>query len=480
MPLTIDISSRSLKLLLTRNNRPEKWITVPLAPGAVTDGQIASPEDTGKLIAEALQTAGITVDKASVTLTGLSFTYRVIALPKVKKSLMPEAFERAVRKEIPMPLEEIYLVSQVISDNAEEMTMFVAGTRRVLIDALTLTLQSAGLKPTAIDLKALALGRAVNLPQALIVNFTPECFDVVLVANGKPEILHTVTPRGENALLEDNVRRLVDEVNRTVEFYNLTHTAEPFTAAAPMIITGSLANDAGAMQQVRENLEYHLHPFSTPLAAVADFPVNDYAGNIGLAIKSAAAPASFVDKTRYSDVNINFWTSKRRAEQPKVSWRQRLAPGALIVGVILLVILTILRGQAISEERRLQGEIDALQQALSEARARADAAAAVEQAIIDLHADTAALKTEHEMILGKDDHNAVLLDLLRSSLPAGVSFSSIEFNLEEVTITGNAATRDGALIYAGVLTQKGYFTEVRLTHLEKITGGFAYEIVLWH
>ncbi|GAI57774.1 unnamed protein product, partial [marine sediment metagenome] len=86
------------------------------------------------------------------------------------------------------------------------MDFFVLGVPRNLIDAVVQTLAEAGVKTYLIDLKPLALARAASRENALIVALEPGCFDIVLVADGIPAIMHTITPRGEGASIEDNIR----------------------------------------------------------------------------------------------------------------------------------------------------------------------------------------------------------------------------------------------------------------------------------
>ncbi|MDD5189558.1 MAG: pilus assembly protein PilM [Dehalococcoidales bacterium] len=477
MAVTLDISSKYVRIVSTRGNQVEKWITQSLPDGSVIDGLILLPEEVAKTIKAALKSAGIAAETVNITITGMAFTYRVVNLPHLKPALMSEAILRAAQKEMPMPLEEIYLAWQMTAETKDEVTVFLAGARRNLIDALVNTLKLAGLRPAAIDLKALAMARAANRAHALVVNFSPECFDIVLVAEGVPVILHTVTPRMENAELEDNIRRLSDELARTVDFYNITHAAHPFTTETPLLISGELAEKPEALPQLQAATEYKVEKLPSALPGPATFPASVYAGNIGLALKGKRPDKG---ATGFRDIEIDFRASKQRIDKPPTATKEKILPGILIGGLVLLALVLTLRNAAASEQKRLQQRNDILQTALAQARAAADAALSKEAEIKQIQADTANLQNQQVLILGKDANHAAMLGQLVDALPPEVSYTTIVFTLEEITIRGEAGKRQGVIDYANALQQNPAFTEVRIKSIEPTETGLSYEIVVGH
>ena len=105
MPVTLDISAESLKLVSFNGNRVEKWRTAPLSPGMVRDGVILQPQAVGAAIDALFQDLNITKGGVNATVTGLSFIYRMFRLPRVSSALMTEAILRAARERIPLALD---------------------------------------------------------------------------------------------------------------------------------------------------------------------------------------------------------------------------------------------------------------------------------------------------------------------------------------------------------------------------------------
>ena len=112
---------------------------------------------------------------------------------------------------------------------ADEQVYFVVGVPRNLIDAAVQTLKIAGVSPYLMDLRPLALARTANRSDAIVVNLEPDCFDIVFITGGIPSVIHTISPRGEGATLEDNIHRLADELTKTAAFYQSNHPEAPLS-----------------------------------------------------------------------------------------------------------------------------------------------------------------------------------------------------------------------------------------------------------
>jgi type IV pilus assembly protein PilM len=456
MPVTLDISAESLKLVSINGNRVEKWGTAPLSPSMVRDGLILQPQAVGAAIDALFQELKITKGGVIAAITGLSVTYRMLRLPRVKPALMIEAILRAAKKEIPLPLDEIYLSWQIIGTIKEEIEVFLFGAPRNLIDAALQTFSIAGVKPLAIDLKSLALARAANRPDALVINFEPNCFDIVVVTEGLPTILHTIIPRVEGATLEDNVKRLADELARTVDFYNITHAVNPIKSSVPVLLAGTLANDPKTTELIQNSVEYHVEAMTSTLKSPPDFPVVSYAGNIGLALKGMKQSSlSREDKTRFYDIDVDLLEGKRRLEIKHTPKRQLLLPVALMVAMVIMIIFSVAKGAAHTEKVRLQGEVDALTRELQMVRTRADQATTTEATIQSLSTETAALLQQEQQVVSNNVNDANILMMLNFNLPANMSFSDIEINLDKVTIQGQADSKEDIVSYAEALKQ-GY------------------------
>ena len=466
MSVTLNISDTSIRLLSTKGRQVEKWGSVPLAPGLVKDGIILQPKAVGEAIDALFKSVKVPKGQVITSLTGLSFTYCILNLPRMKPDLLEEAILRGARKEIPLPIEELYLSWQAIGGGHDELNFFVLGVPRNLIDAVVQTLTEIGVKPYLIDLKPLALARAANRGEAILVDLEPGCFDIVLVANGIPTIVHTVTPRGEGASLEDNILRLTDGISKTVNFYNNSHPEAPLSLTTPLLLAGELSADATASQLIQAQMEYPVEPLVPPLKFPPDLPVALYTSNMGLALKEMPqAAVSKGDATPYQDINLDILSGKYRTRARRVPMRYKLFSLALIIAIGLLFPLYYFKSQVAAENTLLQTELDGLSQELSQARLVFNEAQQVEDTINEIEATVDALQQEYQDILNRGGDFTNYLRVVTNVLPSNAYFTSIVIGTNQILVEGEADRSFTVITYAMALEAKEELSEVRIAEI---------------
>lgn len=282
---TLNIEASSARVLNIRGRRVRRWGEVPLAHGAVRDAIVVDPAGVGSAIDGLFRSSRISKSGVLVSLTGFRSVTRIVTLPKLPATLMKEAIRWTARREMPIPLEELYLSWQVIGTQNTEQTIFLLGTPRSLLDSFYQALQKARIKPRAVDLKPLALARLVNRAEAIIINLEIESTSTTILVKGIPEVMHTMIVGSEELLLEKRAQKLTDDLSRTVSFYNNAHPEHPLSSETPAFLTGEMVNDPKVVDLVQKNIDY---PVESPALGVKfspDLPVPQYAVNIGLALR---------------------------------------------------------------------------------------------------------------------------------------------------------------------------------------------------
>ena len=467
MYVTLNISATSIKLLSVEGGKVDKWGKAPLAPGLVRDGLILQPKAVGAAIDALFKSTKVPKEKVIISLTGLTFTYRFLSLPRVKPSLLDEAIHRAARKEMPLPLEELYLTWQAIGKGHDELDFLVLGVPRNLIDTVVETLEIARVKPYAMDLKPLALARAANRGEAIIADLEPDCFDIVLVTNGIPTIMHSITSRGEEATLEDNIQRLTDELSKTVKYYNSSHPENPLGSTTPLLLTGELSGGA-ASELIQAEIEYPIEPLVPPLKFPPDLPTALYASNMGLALKKMPLKtASKGEATLYRDVNLNILSGKYRARAQPLRLRNLLVPAALTIVIGLLFPLYQVKSQADAMTMRLQTRLSTVSQELQATRLAIDEAKTIEATLDEIVANADTLQEEHQYILNRGRDFAGISKLVTTTLPPGARFTHIEIDTRRITVEGKADSAFTVIHYVMALEANEEFSEVRIAEIAK-------------
>ncbi len=463
--VTLNINAGDIRAFSVSGGQVKKWGSTPLAPGLVRDGLILQPNAVAEAIHLLFETMKIPKKRVIVSITGLSFTYRVLSLPKMDSELLDDAIQRAAKREMPLPVEELYLSWQTLGERDGENDFFVLGVPRNLVTAVVETLTGAGIKPYIMDLKPLALARAPAKNDAIVVSMEPECFDIVLSVNGITEVMHAVTPKSEGATIHDHVRQLTDELSRTVKYYNSSHSENPLSADTPLLLTGQLSTDSATSGLIQAGTEYPVKPLVPPLNFQPELPVALYATNMGLALRKTKATNGF------HDTQLNILAGTYRSKRVHISLKN-VAPYLALAAIAgLLIPFFQFKSDAVAETALLQSELSMTTQELHLAGLALTGAAANEaEAEVAVGATTAvleALRQEHVMMLTGAGDFAGNLGLVTGILPHLASFTSVEMDTESIFVEGIVDNPFTVLSYAWDLEAKA-FAEVRIVQINEV------------
>lgn len=287
---TLDIEGGSVRLLVARGRRVTDWGIELLEPDLVADGVVADAQAVGTHIKSMMASHHVRNGKLIASLTGQRSVHRILKFPQMKAQLLREAIPREMRREMPVSLAEMHVSWQIIgAENAGNghMRVFALGVQRDILGPQVEAIKLAGRKPDSMDIKPLALVRAVGKRDALIADLEPESIDVIVVREAIPAIIRTVSLRYEFSEVEYKVRRLAEELARTVKFYSDTNREDPLPPSTPVCLTGSLAEEVASSGFVEASVSYPVAPLSPPLECPPDLPVATFMVNMGLALKEA-------------------------------------------------------------------------------------------------------------------------------------------------------------------------------------------------
>jgi len=478
--VTLNISSTSVRLLSVRGREVEKWGSMPLPPGLVKDGLILRPKVVGAVINSLFKSTGVPKKRVITSLTGLSFIHRILTLPRMERDSLSEAVQRAARREMLLPPEELYLCGQAISNGAGEAGFLVLGVPRNPIDVLVQALREIDIQPYLIDLNPLALARVAHRKEAIIVNMESDCFDIVLIADGMPAIMHTISPRGPGATLEENIRRLSDELLKTVEFYNNNHPQSPLSATASLLVTGELSADVTTSERISAEVGHPVEPLKLPLKLPPDLPAVSFATNIGLALKKLPVkPTANGKSTYFRDINLNILSGQFGIRTSWIRLPLVLLFLAVLTGLGLLLPMNQLRSQADAETTRLQTELTGLNQELSQAKLSADKAKQITDTTNKVIADTETARQEYQYFLSAGGDFAYNLKLVTDALPTGAYFTSVDVGKNQITMTGGADNAFTVIDYVTALEALGKFSDVRIISInDGASAGVSFNIII--
>jgi type IV pilus assembly protein PilM len=283
---TLVFESTDLRFLETKRGQVDKWGSTPLPPGLISEGLVTDAVEMGNVLGAVFADHGLDRKRVITAINGLRSIPRLLTLPKLQASVMEQTISREARKEMPISPDNLYLSWQSLPGRVgDTQRIYLLGVPRELIDAQVRALQASGVQPYVMDLKPLALIRAIGREDAIIVNLEENELDITLVTDYLPAIMRTFSLSQEGLDVQGKLERLVSELTQTVRFYNDSHPSTPIEHATSVHLTGRLLEDPEAYDYLRDAVDWPVERIVPPLPCPDALPVMEYATNIGLALK---------------------------------------------------------------------------------------------------------------------------------------------------------------------------------------------------
>ena len=480
---TLFIRDDAVNLLVAEGKQITKWARLPLEPGLVNRGLVLDEAEVAVKVKELFKLEKVSTDKVIVGLSGLDSLYRLITLPELPEAVVAEAVKHEARRVLPMPLDEVYLAYQLVPAPEGERHVFLVAFPRNLADALIRTLKQAGIEPYIMDLAPLALCRTLAEPRGIIVNARLDHLNIMVMEDRLPQLIRRLTLPGEAESLSEKLPTIIEELNRTVAFYNSSHQEKPIDSTMPVFVCGELAEAPESWQPLVSKLNYSVSPLSSPLESSEGFSPNEFMVNIGLALKELSPEKWGMN---LSLVNFNALPEVYLPKPLRVG--QFLFPVGIAVGIILVIFMAflvwngmahnkVLRSQLAPIESRItleRGEIATLQEQIGLIEVQIEPVAATTDI---LNTTLTSLGDGRELVDGD-------LSQIVSLLPGYVDLTEVNHEGDTVTVNGVAPDEKKIFKYARDLRScDRHFTVIILSIAateEDETEGFKFEFLLKH
>jgi len=284
---TLVMEATDLRFLTAQGGRVGIWGSFPLPRGLVSQGQVTRVSEMGQIIGDLFAAEGLGRERVVTSVSGLRSISRVLTMPGLPASQLKQAVSREARREMPVSIEGLYLSWQVLSQTGNRQRVYLLGVPRELIDAQVQALQVAEVPVQGMDLKPLALVRAVNQREAIIANLEQDELGISVVADYLPALMRTFSLESEDLDVRGKIDRMVIELQQTVSFHNDTRSGLPMEPDAPVYVTGRALDDRDAFGYLASALDRPVERASLPIRCPEELPLGEYAANIGLALKKA-------------------------------------------------------------------------------------------------------------------------------------------------------------------------------------------------
>ncbi|HEY82269.1 MAG TPA: hypothetical protein G4O01_03150 [Dehalococcoidia bacterium] len=362
--VTLEIGSTSIRLMETRGGVVRKWADLSFAPDSIAEEEEAGSTELslGTMVKQLMASSGIKARKVNVSLSGLYSISRLLPVSNLAPDLpLQEAALEMASQIMPLSEDRLHLFWQVLTPSDEEDQILFLGVPREVLDSEIRSLKAVGITPQTVELKAMALIRVVNREQALILNIEPASFDIIIIANGLPQIMHTAAWQRETLSLEDAAEYLASSLELAVDFRNFHHPDAPLDPATPLFITGQLSGDPELMEKLQAKLSYPVEPLQPLLECPPYLPVSQYAVNLGLALRGTVSSRDN-EQDGPLPLDINLLPESFRPWRPTA--RQLYSAAVILLALVVLFPLFDIASEAMGRTAMLQTKFDILNQQL--------------------------------------------------------------------------------------------------------------------
>ncbi len=167
----LDISDLSLKIIKLKKRGKffalSSFLEKDINPNIIREGEIKDEQGLAKIIKEALPKVKgerLKTKYAVASLPEEKAFLEVIQLPKMPMEDLKSAVIYESENYIPLPIEEVYLDSQIVPpmyDHLDHFDVLIAALPRKIVDPYLSCLRKAGLQPLALEIESLAIARAL-------------------------------------------------------------------------------------------------------------------------------------------------------------------------------------------------------------------------------------------------------------------------------------------------------------------------------
>jgi len=463
---TLNISSNVIKYIAANGNGKVKHGSIS-PEGLINNGLILQPDTIASQIKALFASNDIPKDKVICSINGLPFSYRLFTLPKMDPAAFSEAVVRAIRKEMPISPDEMYLLWQAYPAENKEWQVLVAGITRQPVDNLIKTLSAAGIKPYFLDLQHLSLARLTGEKDAIIIECEKDYSNIVMLVDGVPQALHIIPSLGPQAAVQDEIRQIVSRLHKMVNFYNGNHLKNPVKDTAKVLLTGELASDKSVIELVQQEVNYPVELLTPAGEAVSDLPLHEFAVNAGSMLMRLVAERE-VTRDTAPHRSINLARIARELQGAGISSASNRIIIASIVGFVGIAALTfafLSQGQVRTEVSEVQARLDAANTAYNAAQSALDASLAVQSNIDEINAQIDSINTNYQEILASPDYVSDIAAITQSE-PEGVDFTALELAADQIVVHGRADLPSSVVLFARNLELIGDFSKAEIERIE--------------
>jgi type IV pilus assembly protein PilM len=242
---------------------------VPLAAGAVENGEVREPQVVTEAIRELWQRGGFKTRQATLGVGNQRAVVREVTVPALPPKELSQALPFQIQELIPIPLEDAVLDHDVLDEFEQEGTrmlrLLVVAAQRTMVTTMVDAATQAKVEPVGVDLVPFALIRSVGQGDGLnldesgmggeaIVDVGADVTNICVHERGVARFVRILPSGGR-----DVTRALADALSVTEEEAESLKWGQPVEGApSPAEVQSIVDRRAGVLvDEIRSSLDFY-------------------------------------------------------------------------------------------------------------------------------------------------------------------------------------------------------------------------------
>jgi Tfp pilus assembly PilM family ATPase len=277
----LDFGRDQLSALEVVDGTVVRWISQPLPEDALRGGDPILPGYVAEAVRQAMTRAGMHATRVRMALPDEATVSRQVKVPPMRAADLVRAMHFVAEKHVPFPLDRARWAWDVIDRSPEATTIYLVAAWRDVVDRYAEVASGAGLEPEVLEPRAVAVARALDQEQALVLDAGTRRVHVTLLIKGQPSYVDEVVV---GTVVRDE-RETLDRLLQRAYRHQSTAAAGSPGRLAPVLLAGDLEfaelTLPVAGRPVSEVLNGHLP------RAPQGFRPGAYLANLGLGMRGA-------------------------------------------------------------------------------------------------------------------------------------------------------------------------------------------------
>jgi type IV pilus assembly protein PilM len=188
----LDLGRDRLTAIEVADGAVTHWISRPLPSDALRSGDPILPGYVGDAVRQAMERSNMVARRARIALPDEATVSRQVTLPPMSGRDLVRAMHFAAEKHIPFSIERARWAWDVVAQSREGVTVYLVATWRDVVDRYVEVAAAAGLQPEVLEPRAVAVARAVDQDQALVLDAGLSRLHATLMVTGQPTFVDEV------------------------------------------------------------------------------------------------------------------------------------------------------------------------------------------------------------------------------------------------------------------------------------------------